>query len=244
MDRKIAVLGDIHANLDALEVVLADARAQNVNEFICTGDVVGYNACPNECCDRIRALGATTVCGNHDHYCAFDESLEDFHPLAAAVVAWTRRQLSSDNAAWLRALPYTAMVKGIQVVHSTLDMPEHWGYVFESVEAEPSFTYQRTQLCFHGHTHVPVVFEQFRFEQVSRLPAEDFSPVLGRKYFINTGSVGQPRDSDPRASYLLYEPGSRTVRFRRLEYDIAAAQQRVLAAGLPEHLARRLGAGR
>ena len=160
MDRKIAVLGDIHANLDALEVVLADARAQGVNEYICTGDVVGYNACPNECCRLVRDLGCVVVQGNHDHYCAFEESLEDFHHLAAAVVAWTRRELTGDNAAWLRGLPYTAMAKGIQVVHATLDMPEHWGYVFDDVEAEPSFSYQRAQVCFHGHTHVPVVFEK------------------------------------------------------------------------------------
>lgn len=244
MDRKIAVLGDIHANLDALDVVLADAKDLGANEWICVGDVVGYNACPNECCEKIRALGALTVCGNHDHYCAFDESLEDFHPLAAAVVAWTRRQLTTENRDWLRTLPYQKVDRGVTVVHATLDQPEHWGYVFESVEAEPSFTYQRTQLCFHGHTHVPAVFEQFRFEEVRRLPPEDFALVLGRKYFVNTGSVGQPRDSDPRASYLLYEPATRTVRFRRLEYDISAAQARVLAAGLPEHLARRLAAGR
>ena len=242
MDRKIAVLGDIHANLDALEVVLADARAQNVNEFICTGDVVGYNACPNECCKLVRELGCAVVQGNHDHYCAFEESLEDFHHLAAAVVAWTRRQLSSDNAAWLRSLPYTAMVKGIQVVHSTLDMPEHWGYVFESVEAEPSFSYQKTQACFHGHTHVPVVFEH-QFGTVGRLEPGTIELRLGRKYFVNVGSVGQPRDGDPRASYVIYDPKARKISYRRLEYDIETAQGRIRRAGLPERLATRLAIG-
>ncbi|MBQ9726410.1 MAG: metallophosphoesterase family protein [Kiritimatiellae bacterium] len=244
MEKKIAVLGDVHANLDALDVVLADAREQGATDWICVGDVVGYNACPNECCEKIRALGGVVVCGNHDHYCAFDESLEDFHPLAAAVVAWTRRQLSTENREWLRSLPYIKVEKGITVVHATLDQPEHWGYVFESVEAEPSFVYQRTQVCFHGHTHVPVVFEQHGFGPVRRLPPADVQLVLGRKYFVNTGSVGQPRDSDPRASYLVYEPGNRLVRFRRLEYDVGAAQARVRAAGLPEHLAKRLAAGR
>ena len=243
MDRKIAVLGDIHANLDALEVVLADARAQNVNEFICTGDVVGYNACPNECSQLVRELGCAVVQGNHDHYCAFEESLEDFHHLAAAVVAWTRRQLSSDNSAWLRSLPYTAMVKGIQVVHSTLDMPEHWGYVFESVEAEPSFSYQKTQVCFHGHTHVPVVFEH-QFGTVGRLEPGTIELRLGRKYFVNVGSVGQPRDGDPRACYCIYEPSKHLLEYRRLEYDVAAAQARVREAGLPDHLAERLARGR
>ena len=124
MDKKIAVLGDIHANLDALETVLADARAQGATDYICVGDVVGYNACPNECCDRIRALGCVTVQGNHDHYCAFDESLDDFTPLAATVVDWTRRQLSTENREWLRSLPYQKVEKGITIVHATLDQPE------------------------------------------------------------------------------------------------------------------------
>jgi len=244
MERKIAVLGDIHANLDALEVVLADARAQGVTEYICTGDIVGYNACPNECCKLVRELGCVTVQGNHDHYCAFNESLEDFHHLAAAVVAWTRRELSSDNAAWLRALPYTELVKGITVVHSTLDMPEHWGYVFESVEAEPSFSYQRTQVCFHGHTHVPVVFEQHGTTVSSLAPAESMKLALGHKYFVNVGSVGQPRDGDPRASYCIYDAPTRTLSYRRLDYDVEAAQARIRAAGLPDHLADRLARGR
>ena len=155
MDKKFAILGDIHANLPALRAVLEDARSQSATDFICVGDVVGYNASPGECVDIVRDLGAITVQGNHDHYCAFHESLDDFHPLAATVVDWTRRQLDSENAEWLRALPYRRIERGITIVHATLDMPERWGYVFESLEAEPSFSYQNTQICFHGHTHVP-----------------------------------------------------------------------------------------
>ena len=243
MDRKIAVLGDIHANLDALETVLADARAQGATDYICVGDVVGYNACPNECCDRIRALGCVTVQGNHDHYCAFDESLDDFTPLAATVVDWTRRQLSSENADWLRSLPYTALVKGITVVHATLDMPEHWGYAFEDFDAQSSFSYQNTFVCFHGHTHVPVVFRLHNGE-ADHVRPESIRLEPGRKYFINVGSVGQPRDSIPDASYCLYSPATRELVFRRIPYDVAAAQRRVLDAGLPEHLALRLAKGR
>lgn len=243
MDKIFAVLGDIHSNLDALQVVVEDARSLGATDFICVGDVVGYNACPNECCRIVRELGASTVQGNHDHYCAFDESLDDFHPLAATVVDWTRRQLDSENAEWLRSLPYRRIERGIMVVHATLDMPERWGYVFESLEAEPSFSYQNTQLCFHGHTHVPVVFEKHG-DLVSRLPPETFRFQPGRKYFINTGSVGQPRDMNPLASYCLFRPATHEVEFRRLEYDVAAAQARIRAAGLPEHLADRLAVGR
>ncbi|MBR1837667.1 MAG: metallophosphoesterase family protein [Kiritimatiellae bacterium] len=243
-DRKIAVLGDIHANLDALQAVLADAKACGATEYLCVGDVVGYNACPNECCEIVRSLGAPTVCGNHDHYSAFGESLEEFSPLAAVMVKWTRETLSAENAEWLRSLPFTEVVPGgITLVHATLDDPEAWGYVFDDLDAETSISYQKTQICFHGHTHVPVAFEMHH-GRVSRLAPGTFRLEAGRKYFLNTGSVGQPRDGDPRASYCLYSPGERRVEYRRLEYDVPAAQRRIDLAGLPPRLADRLGEGR
>ncbi|MCL1909617.1 MAG: metallophosphatase family protein, partial [Kiritimatiellaeota bacterium] len=221
MEKTIAIFADIHANIDALDAVMKDARAQGATDHVCIGDVVGYNAAPNECLDAVRKLCATTIRGNHDHYCSNDERLEDFHPLAANVVSWTRKQLGAERQAWLRALPLHAFHQGITLVHSTLDMPERWGYVFEEIEAEAHFSYQNTQVCFNGHTHVPVYFEK-RGAVIERKDAADIQIQLGRKYFINTGSVGQPRDSDPRASYCLYEVTKRLIRFRRVEYDIAA----------------------
>lgn len=243
MNGKTAVIGDIHANIDALGAVMEDARSCGVSDWLCVGDVVGYNACPNECVEAVRSLGCAVVCGNHDHYCGYDESLADFHPIAAAVVEWTRRQLSSENAAWLRSLPYSVVQHGVTLVHATLDEPERWGYVFEAVDAEPSFFYQSTQLCFHGHTHVPAVYEK-RGGVVTRLPPSNVKLSLGTKHFVNVGSVGQPRDSDRRASYCIYDHASRSLEFRRVEYDIAAAQARIREAGLPERLAQRLDIGR
>ncbi len=243
MDTKFAILGDIHANLDALEVVLADAKANGATDYICVGDVVGYNAYPNECCELIRALGCVTVCGNHDHYCAFDESLSEFQPNAAAVVTWTREKLTPENRTWLKSLPYTATHRGMTIVHSTLDSPERWGYVFEAIEAEPSFPYQKTLVCFHGHTHVPCIFSDTQ-GVVSRIEPKSCILKLGHKYFINTGSVGQPRDADPRSSYCLYEPKTRELIYRRLDYDIPAAQAAIRAVGLPDRLATRLAIGR
>lgn len=243
MDKKFAILADIHANIDALEAVVEDARFKSVTDFICVGDVVGYNASPNECVDLIRELECFTVRGNHDHYCAYDESLDDFHPMAASVVAWTRRQLIGDRAQWLRDLPLHAFHQGITLVHSTLDMPERWGYVFDSIEAEAHFCYQNTQICFHGHTHVPVIFEKHG-PSVERYDPQDIHIGLGRKYFINTGSIGQPRDNDCRASYCIYDTAQREVQFHRVEYDVAAAQSKIRAAGLPERLAQRIAVGR
>ena len=242
-ERKIAVLGDIHANLDALEVVLADARAAGVTDYLCVGDVVGYNACPNECCEIVRSLCSATVCGNHDHYCGGTESLEEFSPLAAAMVKWSRAALTDENRQWLRGLGHVELSLGVTLVHAPMDAPAHWGYVFDEFEAESSFAYQKTPICFHGHTHVPVVFE-LHHGRVTRLEPGTFRLEPGRKYFLNTGSVGQPRDGDPRASYCIYSPGSRSVEYRRLAYDVEAAQRRIVEAGLPERLAKRLAEGR
>jgi len=248
-EKRYAILGDIHANIDALEVVLRDAAEQGVTDYMCVGDVVGYNAAPRECVDRIRALNAVTIRGNHDHYSASNASLDDFHPMAATVVDWTRRQLSGDQLAWLRSLPYVYTLPGIggfMMVHGTLDQPQEWGYVFDALDAEASFSDQKFPLCFHGHTHVPIIFTRrgTTIEERRPVPTEELKIALGAKYFVNVGSVGQPRDGNPRASYCIYTPKDKTVRFRRLDYDVAAAQARIRAAGLPERLASRLAEGR
>ena len=242
MNKIFAILGDIHANLDALNVVLDDCRSQGVTDFLCTGDVVGYNACPHECLKIVRDLGCPIVMGNHDHYVSSRQNLDDFNPHAAAVIEWTRRQLSVEEIYFLRNLPFLATKMGITLVHATMDNPEGFGYVFDHLQAEAHFNHQVTPLCFHGHTHCPMIYEK-QIGAVYRIDAQDFTLPLGRKYFINVGSVGQPRDGDPRASYVVYDPKSRLVRFRRLEYDVKAAQERVLAAGLPPRLAERLAVG-
>lgn len=245
MGKVYAILGDIHANIDALEAVLADAQAQGVTDYVSVGDVVGYNAAPAECIRVVRdELKCPVVRGNHDHYVSYvEESLADFHPMAAAVVEWTRSQLSAEDIQWLHDLPLSKPVMGFTIVHSTLDMPDHWGYVFDNLQAESNFVYQRTQICFHGHTHVPIIYEM-RGSSVMHFDPVDFKVELGQRLFINVGSVGQPRDGDPRASYVIFDTTARTIRFRRLAYDVAAAQARIRAACLPERLAQRLEVGR
>lgn len=241
-DTKFAVLGDIHGNIEAFEAVLTDAENRGVGSFVCVGDIVGYNADPSACLDRVRALGCIVVRGNHDHYCSHDESLDDFHPLAANVVDWTRRQLSTEQIEYLKNLRFSRMVSGFTLVHSTLDMPKKWGYVFDTLEAEANFNYQTTAVCFHGHTHVPVVYE--KKGGVSRAEVQKCTIALGKKYFINVGSVGQPRDGDLRASFVTYDLRTKEVEFCRVEYDIAATQQKIRRAGLPERLATRLEQGK
>lgn len=245
MNRVYAILGDIHANIDALNVVLDDARALGVTHFVSVGDVVGYNAAPAECIRVVRdELKCPTVRGNHDHYVSYlDTDLSDFHPSAAQVVAWTRDQLSPEDITWLHDLPLKRPVMGFTLVHATLDMPDRWGYVFDVQQAAANLNYQSTAICFHGHTHVPIIYSASNGGVVHYEPC-DFTVEVGQRLFINVGSVGQPRDGDPRASYVLYDMASRQIRFRRLAYDVAAAQARIRAAGLPERCAARLEVGR
>ncbi|HMP88661.1 MAG TPA: metallophosphoesterase family protein [Kiritimatiellia bacterium] len=239
---KYAILGDIHANLDALDAVLEDAKSQGVTHYACVGDIVGYNANPLECLEKIKVLCPVSVRGNHDHYCAYDENLDNFHPLAADVVAWTRRQLNPEQLEYLKNLRYIARVETFTMVHSTLDTPEGWGYVFDKLEAEANFSYQTSTVCFFGHTHVPLAFEKtdtIRFGLYSKIRIG-----VGKKYFINVGSVGQPRDGDSRAAYVVYDMINNLVELRRIPYDIQSAQKKIIDAGLPSRLAARLAVGR
>ena len=239
---KYAIIADIHANLEALQVVLEDIKTQKCTHYACLGDVVGYNANPKECLDIIRTMGMPCVKGNHDEYCSIDSNLEGFNPHAAEAVNWTRRQLTEEDRQWLRELKYIRLVASFSIVHATLDGPQRWGYVFDRLAAAASFTYQNTTVCFFGHTHVPVAF--IRDTVVRGGTYSKFKVEPGRKYFINVGSVGQPRDNNPKSAYVTYDLDEGLIELRRLDYDIPAAQAKIRAAGLPERLAERLAVGR
>ena len=239
---KYAVIADIHANLEALRVVLEDAKKQNCTHYVCLGDVVGYNANPKECLDIIRDTGMPCVKGNHDEYCSSGTNLEGFNPHAAEAIQWTRQQLTEEDRQWLKELKYIRLVASFQIVHATLDGPQRWGYVFDRLAAAASFTYQNTAVCFFGHTHVPVAF--IRDSVVRGGTYSKFKIEPGRKYFVNVGSVGQPRDGNPKAAYAIYDMDEGSVELRRLDYDISAAQAKIMAAGLPPRLAERLALGK
>ena len=239
---RIALFGDIHANLEALEAVLADAAAQGVTDYVCTGDVVGYNADPVACLEKVRDMNCPTVKGNHDEDASGSHSLDAMNPIAAAALEWTRSQLSDDQRHWLRHLRMVRQVNDFTVVHSTLDQPSNWNYVTNRFDAMANFSYQFTQVCFNGHTHVPRVY--VKVDKVMEIPADSIVIEVGSKYFINIGSVGQPRDGDWRAAYAVYDTDQKSVFIRRVEYDVATTQKKILAAGLPEMLAERIAEGR
>lgn len=239
---KIALFGDIHANWEALESVLADAASQGCDSYVCLGDVVGYNADPVKCLEKIQQLGCPVVKGNHDEDAGGDHSLEMMNPTAAEALQWTRNQLNAEQREWLARMRMVRQVEDFTIVHSTLDQPNVWNYVTNKFDAMSNFSYQFTQVCFHGHTHVPRVF--VRGTRVQEVQTEVVAIEPGMKYFINAGSVGQPRDGEWRASYCIYDMDSKLVTFRRLEYDIETTQKKILEAGLPKVLADRLASGR
>ncbi|MGB1130737.1 MAG: metallophosphoesterase family protein [Haloferula sp.] len=239
---RIAIFGDIHANLEALEAVLADADEQGCTDYICLGDIVGYNADPAACLERVRELDCPTIKGNHDEDASGQHSLDTMNPVAAAALEWTREQLSEEQRTWLRRLRMVRQIEDFTVVHSTLDQPSNWNYVTNRFDAMSNFSYQFTQVCFHGHTHVPRVY--IKGSKVEEVPAESIGIEERSKYFINVGSVGQPRDGDWRASYAIYDLEHKLVVFRRIEYDIETTQAKIRDAGLPEMLAERIAEGR
>ncbi len=239
---RFAIIADIHGNLEALQAVLADIKEQRCTHYACLGDVVGYGPKPKECLDIIRGMGMPVVKGNHDEYCSVDQATDGFNPAAAEAVLWTRDQISEEDKQWLRDLKYVRMVTSFTIVHATLDGPQRWGYVFDKLAAAASFTYQNTSMCFFGHTHVPVAF--MRDSMVRGGTYSKFKTEPGKKYFINVGAVGQPRDGNPKASYVIYDVHEGTIEIRRVDYDIPAVQAKIRAVGLPERLAERLAYGK
>ena len=239
---KFAIFGDIHANLEAFDTVMADAAAQGVSHHVCIGDVVGYNANPHECVARLQELGCPVVKGNHDEEASADTEIVGLNPLAQAALEWTRKALSDEDKLWLRNLRMVRQVRDFTIVHSTLDTPTSWAYVMNKFDAMASFSYQFTQVCFFGHTHTPRVY--VKGVTVSLENTETVRIEPGRKYFINVGSVGQPRDGDWRSAYAVYDHDNQQVYIRRVPSDLATAQKKLRAAGLPDPLAERLALGK
>jgi predicted phosphodiesterase len=227
---KFAIIADIHANLEAFQAILGDAKVGNCTHFALLGDFVGYCADPKACVDLVRDMDAPCVKGNYDEYCAKEVSQSGLTPRADKMVEWTRNQLTEDNRQWLRNLPHVRTVEDFTIVHATLNQPEQWGYAFEKTAAAASMAEQKTPVCFFGHTHVPIVF--IRDQVVRGGTYSKFKTESGKLYFVNPGSVGQPRDGDPKAAYVIYDSDEHTVELRRVAYDFATTQRKISAAGL------------
>lgn len=242
------IVSDIHGNLESLEAVLAHA-AGKYDQALCCGDLIGYGADPNAVTVWARAHAAAVVRGNHDRASVGLDDLEWFNPVARAAAVWTQRELTPDHTDYIRNLPKgPLMFDGFQVVHgSPLDEDE---YMLGTADAGQVFSYLETPLTFFGHTHLQggFIWNHARIETIEPTPRAEERQTLELDpecaYMINPGSVGQPRDGDPRAAYVLYNPEERFLIYYRLPYDVGKAQGKIRRAGLPPILADRLAAGR
>ncbi|MFT7676899.1 MAG: diadenosine tetraphosphatase ApaH/serine/threonine PP2A family protein phosphatase [Planctomycetota bacterium] len=242
---RYAILGDIHANLTALETVLDDAEKAGVGQIVSVGDVVGYGAAPCEAIRILREREAIVVKGNHDAACTGELDTTFFNPYARAAVDWTQQQLSDEDFAWLRGLPLTAVLPDLAVAHGTWTCPERYDYVQTIEDAEPSLAEQPRKVCFVGHTHVPVTLMRTNDDphctNVFMESEIDLSQAV--RALVNIGSVGQPRDEDPRAAWGLFDSDTMRVEIKRLPYNIDVEAARIRDACLPGILADRLFLG-
>src|SRR3989338_3271929 len=250
---RYAILSDIHGNLEALTAVLHALAAERIDRLLCLGDVVGYGADPSACLERLRAREAMTAAGNHDLACVGKLDVNGFNDAARAAVVWTRAQLSIADVDALRRFPLTVTVEPFTLVHGSLRHPQRFEYLVDAAQVVDTLTTCRTLLCLAGHTHLPCFIEFDRGQRrlmrmvthpqpMADLAYEDAPDA--RRYLINPGSVCQPRDGDPRASFVVVHTDRRRVSFHRTPYDVLAAQQKIRQAGLPEFLAARLAMGR
>jgi len=243
---KYGIFGDVHGNLEALEAVLADMEDQRVTHPVCIGDLVGYNANPAECLEVVRALGCPVVRGNHDELVTHKKNPDAFSIDAQKALSFSRNRLTPAQLNYLRRLPLTHMEESFTLVHATLDGPENWAYISTQLEAQTSFFYQKTHLCFIGHTHRPAAFLKEKDVRPVVFRGVDVHPErlkIARKFLFNVGSVGQPRDGDWRASYAIYDSKEQTVDLRRVGYEVEKAASKIVKAGLPDSLSARLFAG-
>src|ERR1700692_1103354 len=243
------VLSDLHANAAALNDALEAAKGR-WDRVVCLGDVVGYGPDPNEVTSKIRELGAKTIRGNHDKAATDKMATDDFNPVAKAAVDWTRSQLSADNLKWLVDLPQGPLeTDGIVLVHGAFQDEDE--YVFTPAQALEGLLDSTAEVTFFGHTHHQGGFSYLNSKlevlQIHPRMNESFAALRlepPRRYLLNPGSVGQPRDADPRAAFAIADLEHQTVEFWRVEYDIAAVQLRMRKAKLPEALVQRLPVGR
>jgi predicted phosphodiesterase len=242
---RTALIADIHANLEALHAVLARIEVLGADETVCLGDIVGYNANPNECVDIIRTRNIRCVLGNHDVCAAGLEEPDDFNAVARRAVLWTRAELTGENRLFLKNIPREQRVGNIFLFHGSIHDTNR--YILYMDDAADNFTElagmgSSLRIGFFGHTHVRAVLCYYQ-KAVSVELAPDLKLADNKRYLINPGSVGQPRDGDPRASFLVYNADDHRVSFNRVEYDVRACQDKIIHAGLPSQLAERLASG-
>ena len=240
---KYAIISDIHGNLEALQSVLSDIERHGIETIICLGDLVGYGPNPNECVELIRDKADIVLAGNHDHAPVGKLDISYFNPWARTAIEWTREQLAASTVEFLTGLPLKKDVDGFTVVHATPFRPEEWNYIITIGDAIKNFPEFPGQICFIGHSHVPMVISLDDGDVCSVVRENPVNIKDGLRYIINVGSVGQPRDFNPLACFGIYDDLEKVYELCRVEYDIATTQSKIKESNLPAFLAERLEVG-
>ncbi|MDD5044774.1 MAG: metallophosphoesterase family protein [Candidatus Omnitrophica bacterium] len=241
---RYGIFSDVHANIEALDAVTETYKTEGIDKYLCIGDIIGYAASPRECLARVFALAEGTVAGNHDFACAGLFNIDNLNPVAREAILWTAAQLGPGEKTRLKSLELTYQNEDLTLVHGSLSEPEQFYYLFEEGLARDSFAVQKTAVCFIGHTHIPATFVTDEHKNISYTRNNLIEIKPGNKYIINVGSVGQPRDGNPKACFCIYDTDKQSVSIKRAAYDIKKTQGKIIDAGLPGYLAERLSLGR
>ncbi|MBD3288408.1 metallophosphoesterase [candidate division KSB1 bacterium] len=241
---RYAIISDIHSNLEALTAVCNDIEQQDVDEILCLGDIVGYGPDPNECIDMVKSICSVIITGNHDYACLERSEIEYFNVFASQSIFWTVEVLSDSALLFLSQLPFQENVENFKLVHASPDSPSIWNYILTLDQAIYNFSYFDEQMCFIGHTHKPVIYAEtaekdYHLERKKNIEIEE-----DKRYLINVGSVGQPRDSNTAASYAILDTDRMEYALMRVVYDFHKTQKKMVDSNLPNFLIERLASGR
>lgn len=239
---RYGIFSDIHSNLEALDEVLSQYENEGIDQYICVGDIVGYAANPKECIERVKSVKAVAIAGNHDWAAVGLTDTEFFRPVAKKAIIWTAGKINSQDEDFLKSLELVYENKDFLAVHGSLDNPEEFHYLLDTNLAKVNFSLLKKNICFVGHSHVAGVFIENK-ERINYSVEPNIKIEKDKKYIVNVGSVGQPRDRNNRAGFCIFDTEKMEVSIRRVKYDIEKAQEKIIRAGLPPFLATRLSQG-
>lgn len=241
---RYAIFSDIHSNIEAFQAVVEAVEQKNADKRIFLGDVVGYGASPNECVNLVREWSDYVLGGNHDYAAVGKTDTSYFNQYAKAAIIWTTQNLSEENKLYLSSLPAIGNDNFITFAHSSPFEPESWHYIGNINDARKNFYHFEGQLCFIGHSHQPVIVEKKEDGTVRGIKERTILLNEGSRYIVNDGSVGQPRDGNPNASFCIYDTDKKEVEIHRVSYDIESQQAKMRIANLPDYLINRIAIGR
>jgi len=243
---RYGLFSDVHANSEAFRAVLDALSREGVDRYVFVGDIVGYGAEPKECIrllgELIENKGCVCVAGNHDYAVCHKSNHDRYTRYAREAVEWTRTKLDGKEMDFLASLDLVSQTDDFKIVHASLDDPAQWSYILDIDDAYPNFKLFDQPICFTGHSHKPIVFQAADHVDWTLDAKLRLDP--GAKYIVNIGSVGQPRDGNPQSAFAVYDTVSATIEIKRVDYDIASAQKKIVDAGLPIWLAERLKIGK